>query len=59
MSHDERVKLIKRPFPTVHIYGGRVWGGVSVNTRDIPISPGTRDDDQITSFDSYSDWSRE
>lgn len=27
MSHEDRLKLINAPFPTLRIYGGSAWGG--------------------------------
>ncbi len=29
MTHDERLRLINRPFPTVQLHGGRSWGGAN------------------------------
>lgn len=34
MSHDERIRLINTPFPTVRLYGGRQWGGASIGDVD-------------------------
>jgi hypothetical protein len=46
MSHEERMTLINRPIPTVHTYGGRVWGGVDVmKLRDIAFDRMTAERD--------------
>jgi hypothetical protein len=41
MTHDERLRLINRPFPTVQIHGGKPWGGaVTDRLNDLKISHG-------------------
>jgi len=35
-SHEERRRIIEAPFPTINIWGGRTWGGLSKREGLIP-----------------------
>lgn len=49
LTHQERLELLHRPFPTVRVYGGPHYGGVTLHERSFQPQ-------EVERYGNATDW---